>query len=81
MAKKERIGVVVSNKAKKTIVVAVQIRYQHPKYKKTIVRTKRYLTHDEKNTGNPGDLVIIQETRPLSKQKTWNLKTILKSYP
>jgi small subunit ribosomal protein S17 len=77
MAKKQRIGIVVSNKAQKTIVVAVQIRYQHPKYGKILVQTKRYLTHDEENLGNPGDLVVIEESRPISKLKAWKLKTIL----
>ncbi|RZL51192.1 MAG: 30S ribosomal protein S17 [Pedobacter sp.] len=80
MAKKQRVGIIVSNKAQKTIVVAVQIRYKHPKYQKILVQTKRYLTHDEKNLGNPGDLVLIEESRPISKHKTWMLKSILKSY-
>lgn len=80
MAKKQRIGIIVSNKAQKTITVAVQIRYQHKKYGKTLIQTKRYLTHDENETGNPGDIVMIEETRPLSKHKSWQLKKILKTY-
>ena len=80
MVKKERIGVVVSNKAFKTIIVAIQIRYQHPKYMKTLVQTKRYMAHDEENSCKPGDLVLIEESRPLSKQKKWKLKEILRFY-
>jgi small subunit ribosomal protein S17 len=80
MVKKERIGVVVSNKAFKTIIVAIQIRYQHPKYMKTLVQTKRYMAHDEENSCKPGDLVLIEESRPLSKNKKWKLKEILRFY-
>jgi small subunit ribosomal protein S17 len=80
MVKKERIGVVVSDKAEKTIVVAVQKRYQHPKYQKILVRTKRYMAHDELNEGSPGDLVLLQESAPYSKRKSWKLIQILKKY-
>jgi small subunit ribosomal protein S17 len=80
MAKKERIGIVVSNKPQKTIIVAIQIRYQHPKYTKTLIKTKRYMAHDEKNECNSGDLVLIQESAPLSRHKKWTLKEILKCY-
>lgn len=80
MVKKERLGIVVSNKAEKTIIVAIQRRYQHSKYSKTITKTKRYMAHDEENKCKSGDLVIIQESRPLSKNKRWSLKTVLKSY-
>ena len=59
MARKERLGIVVSNKPNKTIVVAVQIRYQHPKYGKTLVQTKRYMAHDEKNICKEGDIVFL----------------------
>ena len=52
MVKKERIGIVVSNKPEKTIIVAIQTRYQHPKYGKILVKTKRYMAHDEKNACN-----------------------------
>lgn len=79
MPKKERIGVVVSEKANKTIIVAVQIRYQHPKYLKTLIKTKRYMAHDEENQCNSGDIVLIEESRPLSKNKKWTLKKILKT--
>ena len=80
MAKKERIGIVVSNKANKTIIVAIQTRYQHPKYTKTLVKTKRYMAHDELNQGKPGDLVLLEESPPYSRHKKWVLKEILKIY-
>jgi small subunit ribosomal protein S17 len=78
MAKKERIGIVASNKAEKTIIVLVQMRYQHPKYGKTVIKTKRYMAHDEKNQCKPGDIVLVEESRPISKHKKWNLRKILK---
>ena len=80
MAKKERIGIVVSNKAEKTIIVAVQTRYQHPKYGKILVKTKRYMAHDDQNTCKAGDLVLLEESPPFSKNKKWNLKEILRNY-
>lgn len=80
MAKKERIGVVVSNKAEKTIVVAIQTRYQHKKYGKTLVKTKRYMAHDENNQCQAGDLVLIEESAPISRHKKWTLKEILEVY-
>ena len=80
MVKKERIGVVVSNKAEKTIVVAIQTRYQHPKYGKILIKTKRYMAHDEKNACNSGDIVLLEESAPFSRHKKWNLKEILKTY-
>jgi small subunit ribosomal protein S17 len=78
MPKKERIGIVVSNKPEKTIVVAIQTRYQHPKYGKILVKTKRYMAHDEDNQCKPGDLVLLQESSPYSRHKKWKLKKILK---
>ena len=78
MVKKERIGIVVSNKAEKTIIVAVQTRYQHPKYGKILVKTKRYMAHDDQNTCKAGDLVLLEESPPFSKNKKWNLKEILR---
>ena len=78
MAKKERIGTVVSNKADKTIIVSVQMRYQHPKYGKTLIKSKKYMAHDELNTCKSGDIVLLEESRPLSKNKKWTLKEILK---
>ena len=80
MVKKERIGIVVSDKPQKTIVVAIQTRYQHPKYKKILVKTKRYMAHDELNKGKPGDLVLLEESAPYSRHKKWVLKEILKIY-
>jgi small subunit ribosomal protein S17 len=80
MAKKERIGIVISNKANKTIVVAIQIRYQHPKYTKTLIQTKHYMAHDAENKCKSGDLVLIEESAPFSKNKKWNLKEIIKIY-
>jgi small subunit ribosomal protein S17 len=64
-------GVVVSDKAEKTIIVKVDRRFMHPVYKKYITKSKRYAAHDEKNTFVEGDLVNIEECRPLSKTKTW----------
>lgn len=80
MVKKERIGIVVSNKADKTIIVAVQTRYQHPKYGKILIKTKRYMAHDGQNICKSGDLVLLQESAPFSKNKKWNLKEVLKNY-
>ncbi len=77
MAVKERVGLVVSDKMDKTVVVAVENRAPHPKYGKIIVRTKRYKAHDEDNRCNAGDRVRIQETRPLSKTKRWIVTDIL----
>lgn len=80
MVRKERIGIVVSNKPEKTVVVAIQTRYQHPKYGKILVRTKRYMAHDTENACKAGDLVLLQESRPISRHKKWQLKAILKKY-
>jgi small subunit ribosomal protein S17 len=80
MVKKERIGVVVSNKTEKTIIIAIQTRYQHPKYGKTVIQTKRYMAHDENNSCKPGDVVLLEESPPISKHKKWKLKEILKIY-
>lgn len=77
MAVKERVGVVVSDKMQKTVVVAVENRAPHPKYGKIVVRTKRYKAHDEENKCKVGDRVRIQETRPLSKTKRWTVVNIL----
>jgi small subunit ribosomal protein S17 len=80
MVKKERIGVIVSDKSDKTIVVAIQTRYQHPKYQKILIKTKRYMAHDELNQGKSGDLVLLEESPPYSRNKKWNLKKILNQY-
>jgi len=80
MSKKERIGVVVSDKPNKTIVVAIQTRYPHPKYGKILVKTKRYMAHDENNQCKAGDIVLVEESAPYSRHKKWALKEILKVY-
>ena len=77
MPVKEKVGIVVSNKMQKTIVVKVESRYSHPIYSKTMVKTKKYLAHDELGKCNIGDQVLVQETRPLSKRKRWTLVKIL----
>jgi small subunit ribosomal protein S17 len=69
--RKSRVGVVVSDKSDKTIVVQVERRFAHPLYGKGVARTKRYCVHDEKNEYKIGDTVRISETRPLSKTKRW----------
>jgi small subunit ribosomal protein S17 len=79
MAVKERVGLVVSDKMNKTVVVAVENRAPHPKYGKIVVKTKRYKAHDEENQCKEGDRVRIQETRPLSRTKRWIVAEILSS--
>ena len=71
--RKERIGVVTSNKMDKSIVVSEVKRVKHPMYGKFVLRTKKYVAHDEKNDCNIGDTVRIMETRPLSKTRTYNV--------
>jgi small subunit ribosomal protein S17 len=75
--RKERIGVVVSTKMDKSIIVAVKRKVKHPIYGKFINRTKKLMAHDEENSCNIGDTVRISETRPLSKNKTWRLIEII----
>lgn len=75
--RKERIGVVVSNKMQDTIVIAVKRKVKHPMYGKFVNRTSKFYAHDEKNTCNIGDTVRIMETRPLSKLKRWRLVEII----
>jgi small subunit ribosomal protein S17 len=79
MSKKEKIGIVSSNKADKTIIVSVQTQYPHPKYGKILIKTKRFMAHDEENFSKIGDSVLIEECRPLSKNKKWKLKAVLKN--
>lgn len=81
MAVKERVGLVVSDKMDKTVVVAVENRAPHPKYGKIIVRTKRYKAHDENNECRAGDRVRIRETRPLSRTKRWMVVETLTQAP
>jgi len=75
--RKTRIGVVVSNKMDKTIVVAEHTKVKHPLYKKTINKTTKFMAQDDKNECDIGDTVEIEETRPLSKGKRWRLVRIV----
>ncbi len=75
--RKERIGVVVSNKMNKSITVEIERRVKHPIYGKFVKKTSRFMAHDETNDCHIGDTVRIQETRPLSKNKCWRLVEII----
>ncbi|HBF88161.1 MAG TPA: 30S ribosomal protein S17 [Bacteroidales bacterium] len=75
--RKERIGIVVSNRMDKSIVVAVNMREKHPKYGKFVHKTSKLYAHDEKNDCNIGDTVKVMETRPLTKSKRWRLVEII----
>lgn len=75
--RKERIGVVTSNKMEKSIVVSEVKKIKHPLYGKFVLKTKKYVVHDETNDCNIGDKVRIMETRPLSKSKCWRLVEII----
>ena len=75
--RKERIGVVSSNKMDKSIVVSEVKKVKHPMYGKFVLKTKKYVAHDENNDCNEGDTVRIMETRPMSKSKRWRLVEIL----
>jgi len=75
--RKERVGEVVSNRMTKTIVVRVQRRFQHPRFKKVVTRYKKFYAHDEKNEAQVGDHVRIEETRPLSRLKSWRLVAVV----
>ena len=77
MVKLQRLCIVISNKMQKSVVVAVEYRCKHQFYSKIVVRTKRYLAHDEDNNCYIGDEVISEESRPLSKRKRWVVKKIL----
>ena len=77
MALKERVGTVVSDKMEKTVVVAVENRFPHPIYQKTVSSTTRYKAHDEDNRCRVGDRVRITETRPLSRTKRWAVAEVL----
>jgi small subunit ribosomal protein S17 len=76
-SRKTRVGVVVSDKMDKTVVVSIERRVQHPVYGKFVRRTKRLKAHDERNDAKTGDTVRIMETRPLSKDKRWRLVEIV----
>jgi len=75
--RKERTGEVISNKMAKTIVIRVERRFRHPKFKKVVTGYKKFYAHDEKGEAKPGDHVRIEETRPLSKTKRWRLVEIV----
>ncbi len=75
--RKERIGVVVSNKMEKSIIVAIKRKVKHPIYGKFVNKTTKIAAHDETNTCNEGDTVKIMETKPLSKTKSWRLVEII----
>ena len=75
--RKERIGVVVSNKMDKSIVILVERKVKHPLYGKFVKKSTKFMAHDEKNEANIGDTVRIMETRPLSKNKCWRLVEIV----
>lgn len=75
--RKERIGVVTSNRMEKSIVVSEVKRVKHPMYGKFVLKTKKYVAHDQENNCNVGDTVKIMETRPISKSKCWRMVEII----
>jgi small subunit ribosomal protein S17 len=75
--RKERLGKVISNKMTKTIVVSVERRYPHPQYKKVVTSYSKFYAHDEKSEAKVGDVVLIEETRPLSRLKRWRLTQVV----
>src|SRR5437764_1924213 len=75
--RKERVGNVISNKMAKTIIVQVERRFPHPKFKKVVTGYKKFYAHDEKSQAKVGDRVRIEETRPLSKTKRWRLVEVV----
>ena len=75
--RKERIGIVSSNKMEKSVVVSEVKKVMHPVYGKFVLKTKKYVAHDEKNDCNEGDTVKIMETRPMSKTKKWRIVEII----
>ena len=75
--RKERVGEVISAKMAKTIVVRVERRFRHPKFKKVVTSYKKFYAHDEKREAKVGDKVLIAETRPLSKTKSWRLVQVV----
>ncbi|MBT3319198.1 MAG: 30S ribosomal protein S17 [Clostridia bacterium] len=77
--RKTRTGVVVSDKMDKTIVVLIVRKWKHPRYGKMVKSSKKYKAHDEENTAKQGDMVLITETRPISKDKRWRLVEVVKA--
>ena len=78
--RKERVGVVASNKMEKSITVVIERKVKHPKYGKFVKKTSKLVAHDEKNECKEGDTVRIMETRPLSKRKNWRLVEIVEIF-
>lgn len=74
----EKVGQVVSTKMQKTIVVEIEMRKAHPKYRRVLKFNKKFYAHDEQNSARVGDVVRIRETRPLSKLKRWSLEEIIR---
>lgn len=79
LSRKEKKGIVVSNKMQKTVVVKVERKFCHPQYDKVVVRDKKYYAHDESGSLKIGDVVEIMETRPLSKLKRWRVTRVLET--
>ena len=77
MALKQKIGQVIKNKMQKTVVVKVTTKFLDPTYKKVLLKNKKYLVHDENEILNVGDKILIQESRPISKKKSWIFKSII----
>lgn len=77
--RKTRTGVVVSDKMDKTIVVSIVRKWKHPRYGKMVKSSKKYKAHDEQNAAKQGDMVLITETRPISKDKRWRLVEVVKA--
>lgn len=77
MVVKRKIGIITSTNMQKTVVVKIENRYFHPIYSKTLIKTKKYLAHDELEQCSIGDQVLVEECRPLSKKKRWKLIKIL----
>ncbi len=77
--RKTRTGVVVSDKMDKTIVVSIVRKWKHPRYGKMVKSSKKYKAHDEENAAKQGDMVLITETRPISKDKRWRLVEVVKA--
>jgi len=78
MNRKQLTGEVVSNAMDKTVIVKVERRFPHPRYNKYVKKSKRYYAHDEKNTCSNGDLILIEESKPISKNKRWVVKNLVK---
>ncbi len=75
--RKERVGIIVADKAEKTVTVSVEALVRHPMYKKRVRRSKKFMVHDERNEAHVGDTVRIIETRPMSARKRWRLANII----